>query len=185
MRRQRLFALLLSLVLATTLGACDRDRTITTQPGSVVYAEGTVSEGIFYQFDNGVGTAGEKIAVAMHVPAAYGLVDPSTVKVEHIYNERTDAAMNNPDVEYARAPIPSALDNSDSTQSFWLPLPGSETLEYCDWIHYRWSFRYTRPESPNDEVVFIGQTRLIQLSDPVLWVDGDMYTRTDVCEAVP
>ena len=191
MARRDLLALLLGLVIVTVLCACEPPG---DPPGAnvmysdVVYSEGTVSGGRFHQLNDGVGSPGEEIAVVIHTPVEEMSVTNSTVKVSYVFNERTDDAMGTPNVEYAlTAPVPSALDDSDSTESFWFPIPGSAELQNCDWIHYRWSFQYTRPDSPDDEVGFIGETRLIRILGPtVIMVDGDMYTKIEEeCEAVP
>lgn len=179
-------AFLLGLVVVTAVSACDN--TDNPPRASVNYAEGTVSGGRFHQFDDRFGSPGEEIAVVIHTPIDDMSVIKSTLKVSYIFNERTQDAMTAPSVESAlTAPLPSALDHSDSTESFWFPIPGSAELENCDWIHYRWSFQYTRPGS-SDQVTFIGETRLIRVFEPTVFFDeaGDSHTRTDEeCEAVP
>ncbi len=126
--------------------------------------------------------------MVIHTPIEDMSVINSTLKVSYIFNERTEDAMTAPIVESAlTAPVPSALDNSDSTESFWFSIPRSAELENCDWIHYRWSFQYTRPDS-SDPVTFIGETRLIRVFELTVFFneDGDSYTRTDEeCEIVP
>ena len=65
------------------------------------------------------------------------------------------------------------------TQSYYADLPGSEALDACDWIHYRWTYKYG-PWDGQMLGTYIGPLKEVQLYnyDPV-------FPNINPCDPIP
>ncbi|MEJ2661719.1 MAG: hypothetical protein P8Z73_13490 [Desulfobacteraceae bacterium] len=103
----------------------------------------------------------------------------NATRFEINYMSPTRTAMDNPMEMH-----PTVSSNSNGRLSFMTPsFSPPSNAAVCDWMHYRWSVEYSRPDGTDG--VLIGQVQTLQMNGYASLSGGGIHPMTRNCDPIP
>jgi hypothetical protein len=103
-----------------------------------------------------------------------------TTHFEISYMSPTSTAMANP---MSMDPPTRSLNSDGSILFTSRTFSPPSNANVCDWMHYRWSVNYSKPDGTNG--VLIGQVQTLQMNGVSSLSGGGIHPESRVCDPIP